>query len=182
MCIVQHRLVNCLHDGKERLAIVQHKVAQYLQQGVAKKPAGFGDPSKVSTQTCQVCLQDPKTYNQKSSLAAAPVMFEDIKEYSCSPMHMWMRVFEATWNAAVDSQVSQVECTRPGQPCTLHPTLVVIQKTRGIEAPRASACDAKEIKKREFQKKFLEKLGVRAFFPEPQKGVILTLERGWLLS
>lgn len=90
MCIVQHRLVNCLHDGKERLAIFQHKVAQYLQQGVAKKPAGFGDPSKVSTQTCQVCLQDPKTYNQKSSLAAAPVMFEDIKEYSCSPMHMWM--------------------------------------------------------------------------------------------
>ena len=85
-------------------------------------------------------------------------------------MHMWMRVFEATWNAAVDSQVSQVECTRPGQPCTLHPTLVVIQKTRGVKTPRASACDAKEIKKREFQKKFLEKLGVRAFFPEPQKG------------
>ena len=46
----------------------------------------------------------------------------------------------------------------------------MIQKTRGIEAPRASACDAKEIKKREFQKKFLEKLGVCAFFPEPQKG------------
>ena len=23
---VQHQLVNCLHDGKERLAIVQHKV------------------------------------------------------------------------------------------------------------------------------------------------------------
>ena len=143
---VQHRLVNCLHDGKERLAIVQHKVrksentvkdqntylnlqvAKYYQEGVVKKPAGYGDPAKVSTQTCQVCLQDPKSYNQESSLAAAPVMFADIKHYSCSPMHLWMRIFEATWNAAVDSQVNQVECTRPDQPCTLHPTLFVVQK------------------------------------------------------
>ena len=32
---IQHRLVNCLHDGKERLC--QHLVAEYLKQGVAKK-------------------------------------------------------------------------------------------------------------------------------------------------
>ena len=76
---VEHHLVNSLHDGKERLAMTQHKVfnliiysefeyqsqvKQYLDQGVAKKPPGFGDRGKVSTQTCQVCLQDPKTYNQ----------------------------------------------------------------------------------------------------------------------
>ena len=61
---------------------------QYLDQGVVKKPAGFGDPGKISTQTCQVCLQDPKTYNQVESLTAPPVMFEDVKGYSNSPMHM----------------------------------------------------------------------------------------------
>lgn len=145
-------------------------MAKYYQEGVAKKPTGYGDPAKVSTQTCQVCLQDPRTYNQESSLAAAPVMFEDIKHYSCSPMHMWMRVFEATWNAAIDLQVNQVECTRPGQPCTLHPTLVVVQKAKGVKAPRASACNAKEVKKKQFQMDFQSKLGVRCFFPEPQKG------------
>ena len=32
---IQHCLVNCLHDGKERLC--QHLVAEYLKQGVAKK-------------------------------------------------------------------------------------------------------------------------------------------------
>ena len=40
------------------------QLKQYLEQGVAKKPAGYGDRAKVSTQTCQVCLQDPRTYNQ----------------------------------------------------------------------------------------------------------------------
>ena len=103
-------------------------------------------------------------------MTAEPVMFEDIKGYSCSPMHMWPRVFEATFNAAVEKQVSQVDCTRVGQPCTLHPNLVVIQKAKGVKTPRASACDAKEIKKKQFQKDFQDKLGVRCFFPEPQQG------------
>ena len=83
---------------------------------------------------------------------------------------MWPRCFEATFNAAVDNQVSQVDCTKVGQPCTLHPDLVVIQKTKGVKAPRASACDAKEIMKKQFQKDFQEKLGIRCFFLEPQKG------------
>ena len=67
------------------VAMFYLQVAKYYQEGVAKKLTGYGDPAKVSTQTCQVCLQDPRTYNQESSLAAAPVMFEDIKQYSCSP-------------------------------------------------------------------------------------------------
>ena len=32
-----HRLVNCLHDGKERLAAVESKVQSYLVQGIVKK-------------------------------------------------------------------------------------------------------------------------------------------------
>ena len=92
-------------------------------------------------------------------------MFDDIKQYSCSPMHMRMRVFEAIWNASIDKMVGQEPCTRAGLPCTLHPTLTA--KTKGS---RASACDAKEILKRKFQGNFQEKLGLRCFFPEPQKG------------
>ena len=34
---VCHRLVNCLHDGKERLAAVESNVATYLEQGIVKK-------------------------------------------------------------------------------------------------------------------------------------------------
>ena len=61
---VKHHLVNCMHDGKERRVMVQHKLAESLKEGVSKKPKGFGDPGKVSTSTCMICLQDPKTYNQ----------------------------------------------------------------------------------------------------------------------
>ena len=33
-----------------------------------------------------------------------------------------------------------------------------------------SACDAEDIVSRDFQAKFKERIGIRAFFPEPQKG------------
>ena len=52
-----------------------------------------------------------------------------------------------------------------GSPCTIHPSLV--PKTKGA---RAGSCDAKEVVKRRFQVQFQDRLGVRAFFPEPQKG------------
>ena len=110
-------------------------------------------------------------------------MFQDIKQYSFSPMHMTMRynkksnfsvhyiasflrVFESTWKAAVDLQVPTTECTRLGKPCTLHPHLAP-PKEKGV---RAAACDAKEIVTRDFQQKFKARLGIRAFFPEPIKG------------
>ena len=75
--IIRHRLVNCLHDGKERLAAVENKVATYLNQGIIKKPAGYGKQDKISTATCMVCLMPPTTYNKAESLTAPSVMFED---------------------------------------------------------------------------------------------------------
>ena len=93
------------------------KVGKYLEQGVQKKPGGFGDRAKVSTSTCQVCLQDPKLYNQvyrksylydqalisdllhEESLSFASVMFEDIKQFSFSPMHMTMQYSLKTFYA-----------------------------------------------------------------------------------
>ena len=44
-----------------------------------------------------------------------------------------------------------MDCTGVGQPCNVHPNLVVVQKAKGVKAPRASACGAKEIKKKQFQ-------------------------------
>ena len=158
--IVKHHLVNCLHDGKERLVMVQHKVASYNQQGIVKKPAGYGHPGKVATQACQVCLTDPKTYNQEKSLSAEPVLFHDIKNYSLSPMHMKMRIFEAIWHAAIDLLVPREPCTRQGSPCTLHPDLY--QKVPGKRSPQKSPCDAKDNIKRRFQQEFKTKLGLRS--------------------
>ena len=40
------------------------KVAEYHKKGIYLKPKNFGDAAKVSTSTCMVCLQDPKTYNK----------------------------------------------------------------------------------------------------------------------
>ena len=80
---IRHRLVNCLHDGKERLAMVGHKVrvfmlimgtmvpmqvSAYMKKGKQMKPTGYGDMSKVSTSTCMVCLQPPRTYNKVRSV------------------------------------------------------------------------------------------------------------------
>ena len=92
-------------------------------------------------------------------------MFPDIKGYSCSPMHMRPRSFEAVWHASIDKLVSQEACTREGLHCTLHPDLVA--KTKGT---RGAACDAKDVLKRRFQAQFQERIGVRCFFPEPVHG------------
>ena len=104
-------------------------------------------------------------FKQPESLSAPPVMFQDVKGYSNSPMHMRVRVKEALWNASIDKAVSKEPCTRVGLPCTTHPDLVA--RTKGT---RAAACDAKEILKRRYQKQFLDRIGVRCFFPEPQRG------------
>ena len=58
---VKHHLVITLHDGKERLIMAQHNVATYHQQGIVKKPPGFGHPAKISTPTCQECSTDPNS-------------------------------------------------------------------------------------------------------------------------
>ena len=165
---VKHHLVNTLHEDKERLIMAEHKVKTYHEQGIIKKPPGYGHPAKLDTKTCQVCLTDPKTYNQLSSLSAEPVLFSDIKNYSLSPMHIRVRSFEALWNAAIDLVVVEEPCTHPTKPCTLHPG--IYQKAVGTKSPRASACSAKEMIKRRFQKEFQEKIGVRCFFPEPSGG------------
>ena len=101
-------------------------------------------------------------------MTAEAIMFEDVKGLGCSPMHLWIRSFEGLYNAAIEMQVSQMECSRVGQPCKTHPDL--FEKTQGVKSPRARACDAKEEKKKELQKKFQDQMGVRCFFPEPQKG------------
>ena len=46
--------------------------------------------------------------------------------------------------------------------CSLHPP-----KAKGV---RASPCDAKELITRDFQSKFKARIGIRAFYPEPQLG------------
>lgn len=79
----------------------------------------------------------------------------------------------------MDLKVPSTECTRAGLPCTLHPHLAP-PKAKGV---RAAACDAREIVKRDFQEKFKARLGIRAFFPEPQKGGNSNTETGvviWL--
>ena len=104
-------------------------------------------------------------YNQGQSLSAIPVLFPDIKNYSLSPMHLKIGVFEAIWKASMDLQVAREPCTRLGQPCTLHPDLILRQgalcKAPGTKSPRASACEAKDIIKKRFQQDFKEKLGLR---------------------
>ena len=53
-----------------------------------------------------------------------------------------------------------------GKPCTLHPELAP-PKAKGV---RAATCDAKEIDMRNHQERLKKKLGIKAFYPEPQKG------------
>ena len=162
---IQHKLINCMHDGKERLAAVTAKLEEYLEKGIAKKPAGFGQQNKISTSTCMVCLTPPNTYNNPDSLYATPVMFEDIRGWGLSPMHMVPRCFEAIWHSSIEEQVSNEDCSHPTKPCSLHPALCPPSKGK-----RASMCKARETVKERYQERFKAELGLRCFFPEPQKG------------
>ena len=162
---IKHRLINSMHDGKERLAAVSAKVEEYLEQGVAKKQGDFGEKNKISTSTCMVCLTPPSTYNNPDSLNAEPVMFEDIKAYGISSMHMKTRCFEAVWHSAVEEKVPGEDCSRLGKPCSLHPALCPPSKGN-----RASMCKARDTVKGRFQEAFKSRLGLRCFYPEPQKG------------
>ena len=163
--IIKHKLINCMHDGKERLAAVTAKLEEYLEQGIAKKPAGFGEQNKISTSTCMVCLTPPNTYSNPESLHAAPIMFDDIKSWGMSSMHMYPRCFEALWKSAVEEQVAAEVCTRPAKACSLHPLLCPPSKGN-----RASMCKARDVVNERFQRGFKSRLGLRCFYPEPQKG------------
>ena len=49
--------------------MAQHKVDEYHKKGIMKKPPGIGHPAKVSTSTCQVCLnKNPKAYVQSGAI------------------------------------------------------------------------------------------------------------------
>ena len=154
-----------MHDGKERLAAATAKLKEYLEEGITKKPPGFGDPDKISTSTCMVCLTPPDTYNNPDSLSATPIMFEDIKGWGLSSMHMYPRCLECLWNSAVDKQVQSEPCTRTGKPCSLHPHLCPPSKGN-----KASMCKARDSVKERYQESFKTELGLRCFYPEPQKG------------
>ena len=159
------KLANCMHDYKENLAAGTAKVEEYLEKGIEKKVAGFGEINKISTSTCMVCLTPPSTYNDLDSLNALPVMFEDIEGNGISPLHMKTRCLEAVWNCAVEEQVSVEVCTRQGKPCSLHPELC--PPTKGN---RAYICKARDTVNVRYQEGFKSHLGLRCFYPEPQKG------------
>ena len=162
---IKHKLINCMHDGKERLAAAEAKLEEYLEKGIAKKPPGFGQPNKISTSTCMVCLTPPTTYSNPDSLYANPIMFEDIKGWGMSPMHMVTRCFEAMWHSSIEEQVSTEPCSHPAKPCSLHPHLCPPSKGN-----RAVMCKARESIKEKYQESFKAELGLRCFYPEPQKG------------
>ena len=162
---IKHKLINSMHDGKERLAAVTAKLEEYLEQGIVKKPPGFGEKNKISTSTCMVCLQPPSTYNDPASLRATPIMFEDVAKWGLSSMHMYTRCFECLWNSAVDEQAQREACSHPSKPCSTHPQVCPTSKGK-----RASMCQAKEKVKETFQQEFKKQLGLRCFYPEPQKG------------
>ena len=71
--------------------------------------------------------------------------------------------------ASIEKVLKNEPCNQGGLPFTSHPRLFV--KTKGTRVSVAvTACEAKEIIKRRYQKQFQERIGVRCFFPEPQRG------------
>ena len=98
-------------------------------------------------------------------------MFDDVKGYSMSLMHMkpqWVKCTNVWLNliapclklSGIDNLAKEEECTRIGQPCTIHPGLAP-SPAPGAKVPRASACSAKDNVHRRFQHEFQEKLGLR---------------------
>ena len=57
-------------------------------------------------------------------------------------------------------------CSREGKPCSLHPDLCPPKGNRAM----TSMCKARDTVKGRFQEAFKSLLGLRCFYPEPQKG------------
>ena len=51
---IKHKLINCMHDEKERLAAITAKLEEDIEQGMAEKKADFGEQNKI-------CLTPQKT-------------------------------------------------------------------------------------------------------------------------
>ena len=82
---------------------------------------------------------------------------------------LFLRLFESIWKASLDLQVQRTECTRPGKACTLHAHLAPPK----VKGARAAPCDAKDVAMKNYQEQFKSRVGIIAFYPEPQKGAQL---------
>lgn len=65
-----------------------------------KRLKKFGGATKLDYKTCRLCLKHSSNYNKSESLDYTPVLFDDLKDYGCTPLHAWMRTMECILKAA----------------------------------------------------------------------------------
>jgi hypothetical protein len=72
-----------------------------------KRLKKFGKAYKLAYCTCRLCLKHSKNYNKPESLDYKAVLFEELKDYGCTPLHGWIRCMECFLKAGEAKLVSE---------------------------------------------------------------------------
>ena len=71
-----------------------------------KRLKKFGKATKLNYRTCRLCLKHWKHYNKPESMDYSAVLFDELKDYGCTPLHAWMRVMECFLKAGESKLMS----------------------------------------------------------------------------
>ena len=85
------KVYNTMWDGKSYTAIAK----TFLDKG-----------KKLASNTCHVCLATPADMN-KPSVWDRPIKIPEMLDYSCTPLHMWIRSMEFVFNMAIKTQLPE---------------------------------------------------------------------------
>ena len=77
-----------------------------------KRLKKFGKAYKLQYCTCRLCLRHSKNYNKPESLEYKAILFEELKEYGCTPLHSWIRCMECFLKAGEAKLVSEKGMSR----------------------------------------------------------------------
>jgi hypothetical protein len=83
------KVYNTMWDGKSCNAIAK----TFLDKG-----------KKLASNTCHVCLATPADMN-KPTVWDRPIKILEMLDYSCTPLHMWIRSMEFVFNMAIKTQL-----------------------------------------------------------------------------
>ena len=81
-------------------------------ENVQLKCNGYGEKHLLDNRICLFCLQHPNTYNNPSSLDSPSVIFEEMKEFGMSVMHLKKCMMELLWSCGVEKRKQEIGCSK----------------------------------------------------------------------
>ena len=82
------------------------------EENIQLKCVGYGDRERLDHRICLFCLQHPNSYNNPSSFTAPDVLFDMMKEFGLSVMHLKKCMMELLWSCGELNRKQKTGCTK----------------------------------------------------------------------